>query len=295
MTPFGNKYSLDTKIFALGVLLPEGKNFYKGLTFADNYTIKILKEYASLLFLRGACGEILIGLMDLWEKEVINMDVNTMVNVSTNLSTLNVKQGSAGAAAGAAKPAEAAPGAQAPADAYSVNVTDAAKSHGEAVKGLSAEQIDILQQGIDNSYKMMISVLTENNAKLQGWLDEGIGKLAFGDMQIDSSKFGLPAVGTTPEEAAEAVGEGGEYSVDAVAGRIFDMAKAIAGNDPEKLKAMQDAVEEGFKQAGLAWKETMGTDKMPQITQDTKDEINKRFDDFYAQLTGKAAEEGKSE
>ena len=223
------------------------------------------------------------------------MDVNTMVNVSTNLSTLNVKQGSAGAAAGAAKPAEAAPGAQAPADAYSVNVTDAAKSHGEAVKGLSAEQIDILQQGIDNSYKMMISVLTENNAKLQGWLDEGIGKLAFGDMQIDSSKFGLPAVGTTPEEAAEAVGEGGEYSVDAVAGRIFDMAKAIAGNDPEKLKAMQDAVEEGFKQAGLAWKETMGTDKMPQITQDTKDEINKRFDDFYAQLTGKAAEEGKSE
>jgi ClpP class serine protease len=176
-----------------------------------------------------------------------------------------------------------------------VNVTDAAQNHGEAVKGLSAEQVDILQQGIDNSYKMMISVLTENNAKLQGWLDEGIGKLAFGDMQIDSSKFGLPAVGTTPEEAAEAVGEGGEYSVDAVAGRIFDMAKAIAGNDPEKLKAMQDAVEEGFKQAGLAWKDTMGTDEMPQITQDTHNEITKRFDDLYAQLTGKAAEEGKSE
>jgi hypothetical protein len=73
------------------------------------------------------------------------------------------------------------------------------------------------------------------------------------------------------------------------------MAKAIAGNDPEKLKAMQDAVEEGFKQAGLAWKDTMGTDKMPQITQDTHNEITKRFDDLYAQLTGKAAEEGKSE
>ena len=221
------------------------------------------------------------------------MDVNTMVNVSTSLSTLNVKQGNGSAAA--APKAEAQTGAQAPADAYQVDVTDAAKSHGEAVKGLTAEQIDILQQGIDNSYKMMISVLTENNAKLQGWLDEGIGKLAFGDMQIDSSKFGLPAVGTTPEEAAEAVGEGGEYSVDAVAGRIFDMAKAIAGNDPEKLKAMQDAVEEGFKQAGLAWKDTMGTDEMPQITQDTHNEITKRFDDLYAQLTGKAAEEGKSE
>ena len=220
------------------------------------------------------------------------MDVNTMVNVSTSLSTLNVKQGNGSAAA--APKAEAQTGAQAPADAYQVDVTDAAKSHGEAVKGLTAEQIDILQQGIDNAYKMMISVLTENNAKLQGWLDEGIGKLAFGDMQIDSSQFGLPAVGTTPEEAEKAVGEGGDYSVDAVAGRIFDMAKAIAGDDPEKLKAMQDAVEEGFKQAGLAWKDTMGTDKMPQITQDTHDEINKRFDELYAKLTG-AADEGKSE
>lgn len=220
------------------------------------------------------------------------MDVNTMVNVSTSLSTLNVKQGNGSAAA--APKVEAQTGAQAPADAYQVDVTDAAKSHGEAVKGLTAEQIDILQQGIDNSYKMMISVLTENNAKLQGWLDEGIGKLAFGDMQIDSSQFGLPAVGTTPEEAEKAVGEGGDYSVDAVAGRIFDMAKAIAGDDPEKLKAMQDAVEEGFKQAGLAWKDTMGTDKMPQITQDTHDEINKRFDELYAKLTGAAAE-GKSE
>ena len=220
------------------------------------------------------------------------MDVNTMVNVSTSLSTLNVRQGNGSVAA--APKAEAQTGAQAPADAYQVDVTDAAKSHGEAVKGLTAEQIDILQQGIDNSYKMMISVLTENNAKLQGWLDEGIGKLAFGDMQIDSSQFGLPAVGTTPEEAEKAVGEGGDYSVDAVAGRIFDMAKAIAGDDPEKLKAMQDAVEEGFKQAGLAWKDTMGTDKMPQITQDTHDEINKRFDELYAKLTGAAAE-GKSE
>lgn len=222
------------------------------------------------------------------------MDVNTMVNVSTNLSTLNVKQGSSGAAAGM-KAVETQQETQAPAGAYEVNVSDAAKNHGEAVKGLTAEQIDILQQGIDNSYKMMISVLTENNAKLQGWLDEGIGKLAFGDLQIDSSKFGLPAVGTTPEEAAAAVAEGGEYSVDAVADRIFEMAKAIAGDDPEKLKEMQDAVEEGFKQAGVAWKDTMGTDKMPQITQDTHDAITKRFDELYAKLTGTAEDEGKSE
>jgi len=223
------------------------------------------------------------------------MDVNTMVNISTNLSTLNVKQGSSQAANSASAPANAESAAGAvSASAYAVDMSDAAKSHGDAVKGLTAEQIDVLQQGIDNSYKMMISVLTEQNAKLQGWLDEGIGKLAFGDMQIDSSRFALPAVGTTPEEAAAAVAEGGDYSVDAVAGRIFDLAKAIAGDDPEKLKAMQDAVEEGFKQAGLAWKDTMGTDKMPQITQDTHAEITKRFDELYAKLTGQAVD-GSSE
>ncbi|MBQ7496859.1 MAG: hypothetical protein IJU00_03360, partial [Selenomonas sp.] len=81
------------------------------------------------------------------------MDVNTMVNVSTNLSTMNVRQGSAGAAAAGMQAAETAQQAGASGDAYAVDVSDAAKNHGEAVKGLSAEQIDILQQGIDNSYK----------------------------------------------------------------------------------------------------------------------------------------------
>jgi hypothetical protein len=68
------------------------------------------------------------------------------------------------------------------------------------VKGLSAEQIDILQQGIDNSYKMMISVLTENNAKLQGWLDEGIGKLAFGDMRLIPPSLACPPWAPRPKK-----------------------------------------------------------------------------------------------
>ena len=81
-----------------------------------------------------------------------------------------------------------------------------------------------------------------------------------------------------------AVADGGAYSVDSVATRIMDMATSIAGGDPDKLKAMQDAVEEGFRQAGITWKDAMGEDDMPQITKDTHAEINKRFEELFNKL-----------
>jgi hypothetical protein len=221
------------------------------------------------------------------------MDVNTMANISSNIAlngnygTKNIgKTGSVDAAAAAAKAGEAKQASGLESEAYSVDISAAAKNHGDAVKGLTSEQIDVLKEGIAKSQELMIKTLTEQNAKLQGWLDEGIGTLNFDGIKIGADRFALPAVGTTPEEAAAAVAEGGNYSVDAVATRIFDLASAIAGNDPEKLKTMQAAVEEGFKQAGLTWKDATGKEDMPQITKDTHAEITKRFDDLYAKLTG---------
>ena len=169
-------------------------------------------------------------------------------------------------------------------EAFSVDISAEAKKASTALDKLTSEQVDALQDGINKSYQLMIKTLTEQNAKLQGYLDEGIGKLNFDGILFGTDKFALPPVGTTPEEAAEAIGEGGAYSVDSVASRIMDMATAIAGNDPEKLKKMQEAVEEGFKQAGITWKDAMGQDDMPQITKDTHDEITRRFDEIYEQL-----------
>lgn len=79
--------------------------------------------------------------------------------------------------------------------------------------------------------------------------------------------------------AAEAsISEGGEYSVDAVAGRIMDMAKALAGGDSSKLSMLREAVQKGFQGAAsiLGKKD----DDMPQITKDTYAEVMKRFDDW---------------
>ena len=175
-------------------------------------------------------------------------------------------------------------------EAYSLDISTAAQTASTATKALSAEQVDVLKQGIEKSQQLMIQTLTQQNLKLQGWLDEGIGQLDFSGILVGTEKFALPAVGTTPEDAAKAVADGGDYSVDSVATRIMDMATTIAGGDPEKLKAMQAAVEEGFKQAGITWKDSMGEDSMPQITQDTHAEITKRFDSLYKQQTTAATD-----
>lgn len=77
------------------------------------------------------------------------------------------------------------------------------------------------------------------------------------------------------QRAAAAIAEGGEYSVDAVATRILDMAKALSGGDMSKLSELRSAVEKGFKAAGM---EMCG--KLPSICNDTYNEVMKRFDEW---------------
>ena len=157
-------------------------------------------------------------------------------------------------------------------------------THGDAVKGLTQDQIDVLQDGINRAYEVMIKALTEQNVKMQGWLDSGIGTLKFDDVAIDAYKFGLPEVATTPEEAEKAVSEDGDYGVDAVADRIFEMADSIANGDVDKLDKMWSAIEEGFKLAKSFWKDTTGEDSMPEITQKTYDAIKQRIEDRKAEI-----------
>lgn len=163
----------------------------------------------------------------------------------------------------------------------------------QETKGLSADQVRYLEESIamneHTMLNMMIQALTDSNDKLQGWLDEGVGILNFDGVQIDAARFGMPEVATNPEDAAKAVAEGGDWSVDAVSTRIFDLATAIAGDDPDKLSAMRAAVEEGFKQAGLTWTNATGLQDMPEITKNTYDEIMSRFDNRANELNPTSA------
>ena len=58
--------------------------------------------------------------------------------------------------------------------------------------------------------------------------------------------------------------------------RLFDFASALAGDDVEKMKEMQKAMEKGFKLATKAWGK-----ELPSISNDTLSAANQLFDDYY--------------
>ena len=236
------------------------------------------------------------------------MDVGTM-QAQFNRFTVQSQSATASYAA-QSKTANAADNA-AVGDAYAVDISDAAKQAQQdskatattvaavttedtatevKTKGLTNDEIQALKdnQSVNEQtfLNIMIQAMTDNNNKLQGWLDSGVGVLNFGGVQIDAARFGLPEVATNPEDAKKAVSEGGQWSVDAVSTRIFDLATAIAGNDPEKLQEMRAAVEEGFKQAGQVWEEHTGSSSMPDITKQTYNELMHRFDAHMQSMTG---------
>ena len=238
------------------------------------------------------------------------MDVNLMQNAAQlRFSTPNVA-GANSAYSAYAKSGQNVSSADV-GDAYAVNISDAAKQAQQdakvasatpaveeepaaevKTKGLSTEEIQSLQDSIkvneQTMLNIMIQALSDSNNTLQGWFDNGTGILNFGGTQIEAAKFALPEVATNPEDAAKAVGEGGAWSVDAVATRLFDLATAIAGNDPEKLQEMRGAIEEGFAQAGQTWNSMTGSSTMPDITSKTYNELMHRFDAHMQELTGAA-------
>ena len=94
-------------------------------------------------------------------------------------------------------------------------------------------------------------------------------RLRSGDFTVDAA---------TKAQAQADIGENGYYGVKQTSQRLFDFAKALAGDDVEKMKKMQSAMEKGFKQAEKTW-----GGKLPSICQDTIDSARKLFDDFFAE------------
>ena len=86
----------------------------------------------------------------------------------------------------------------------------------------------------------------------------------------------------TKAEAQAAISEDGYWGVSQTSQRIFDFAHALAGDDPEKMKEMQAAVEKGFEQATKAWGKSL-----PSISQETHSAIGDLFDSYY-EKAGKA-------
>ena len=84
----------------------------------------------------------------------------------------------------------------------------------------------------------------------------------------------------SPEDIAKAqkdISEDGYYGIKQTSQRMFDFACALAGDDMDKLKEMERAMDKGFAQATAAWGQ-----KLPDICQQTMDAAHQLFADYYA-------------
>lgn len=154
-------------------------------------------------------------------------------------------------------------------------------------KKLTTEEVNALKEEQEKSkadlIKRFINDTINNQNKLLGRSTEnGTSELSKESSDLLTKIFGslenaYPPIATTPDGAQQAISEGGAYSVNAVADRIMTMATAIAGNDPDKLQQMRDAVQKGFEEAGSAFKDATKSD-LPQICKDTYTEVMSRFD-----------------
>lgn len=92
--------------------------------------------------------------------------------------------------------------------------------------------------------------------------------LASGNFTVDAA---------TREQAQRDIAEDGYWGVRQTSQRLFDFASALAGDDVEKMKEMQAAMEKGFQKATKAW-----GGELPGICQETMSAANKLFEDYYA-------------
>lgn len=144
---------------------------------------------------------------------------------------------------------------------YSVNKMSA-EDRAALVKQLKADQESRQQQLVSIVQQMMSKqAVTYTNAN-DMWKF-----LAKGDFTVDAQ---------TKLQAQQDISEDGYYGVKQTSERLFDFASALAGDDVDKMKEMQQAMEKGFKQATKAW----GKD-LPDICQQTLDAANKKFEEYY--------------
>ena len=141
-----------------------------------------------------------------------------------------------------------------------------------------AELVKSLKADLDNQTTRF------TNMMMQMFQKQGITGLKAGSdsfwRQIASGHFTVDA--KTKAEAQEAFSEDGYWGVKQTSQRIFDFAKALAGDDVEQMKKMQAAVEKGFGQAKSAW-----GGELPSISGETYNAVSDLFDEYYAQAGDK--------
>ncbi|ADL35518.1 hypothetical protein bpr_I2787 [Butyrivibrio proteoclasticus B316] len=142
------------------------------------------------------------------------------------------------------------------------------------IQQLKADDAIRQQQLLDIVHKMMGKQAKSYGIANSDNPDDSIWSfLAKGDFTVDAA---------TKAQAQADIAEDGYWGVNQTSERILDFAKALAGDDPDKLEKMRDAFQKGFAQAEKTW-----GGKLPDISQQTYGAVMKGFDE----LTGKTVTE----
>lgn len=147
---------------------------------------------------------------------------------------------------------------------YSINKMSK-EDRAALVKQLKADQ-----ESRQNSLTNLVSQMLGKQAGVYGIAngDDSIWKIfANGNFTVDEA---------AKVQAQEDISEDGYWGVKQTSQRLFDFASALAGDDEDKMRQMQSAMEKGFKQATSAW----GRD-LPDISNQTLDAANKLFEEYY--------------
>lgn len=180
---------------------------------------------------------------------------------------------------------------------------NAANSAKENVTGVVYEKAENRKNGIYTVNKMSAedrqALVTQLKAdqearksQLVNLVSQMMGKQANAFAQSDESMWRFLADGKftvdaeTKAQAQADIAEDGYWGVKQTSQRLFDFASALAGDDVDKMKDMQKAMEKGFKMAAGTW----GRD-LPEICQQTMGAANKLFEDYYASKATQVIEE----
>ena len=148
---------------------------------------------------------------------------------------------------------------------YSVNKMSA-KERSALVQQLKADQ-ESRQQSLVSLVQNMMTGQAKTAVFASNDEDSMWKFLASGEYTVDAA---------TKKQAEEDISEDGYWGVKQTSQRMFDFASALAGDDVDKMKEMQKAVEEGYKLAEKAW-----SGELPEISKNTFDATNKLFDEYY--------------
>ncbi|MBE5860332.1 MAG: hypothetical protein E7301_09460 [Butyrivibrio sp.] len=142
-------------------------------------------------------------------------------------------------------------------------------------KKSAADRAAIAQQLKDAEEQQRNQLLRIVQKTLQGQVS-AFGKATGDDIWKTLSGGDFKVDAATKAQAQKDISEDGYYGVKQTSQRLFDFASALAGDDVEKMKKMQKAMEKGFNLATGAWGR-----ELPYICNETLKAANKLFDDYY--------------